>query len=251
MTIIAELKDHWAITGNTNTARAIYRSWVTRHTDLGFYSSPHQLTEAIYTAPPTLANQLVGILLTETVAGDRLARETCFQALRPLVGATLKRISHANNAITDDVVSELLTEALDIIDTLAHQYRPDMQWPITTFASRLFNRARRARTRRHIYDNTIDHHDIDLTETAPVAPTRSDPGTELILFLAAAVKHETITHDEARLVASRAMLDEAVGRNTVHTIGIRAAQKRHHRVITRLHDAAHDIADTIIDTKVA
>jgi hypothetical protein len=246
MTIMSQLKSQWAADANTSTARNTYKTWVTRHPELNVCASPAELTDHIYTAPPTQANLLIGILLTEANAGDLLARRACLHAVRPLIGAMVSRIGGPDGRINDDLVSEMLTESLDIIDTLARQYGPDMDWPITVFVSRLFNRARRARTRRNTYDNSINHNDLNDTTNEPVVPQTRDAGTELINFLYAAVQQAAITPDEARLVASRAILDEAVKTNTVTDIGVRAAQKRHHKVVARLHESAESITDSMV-----
>jgi hypothetical protein len=250
MSIVNQLQAQWNNDNNSTTTRTTYRQWAHRHPLLDPTSSPAELATRIYKADPVTANSLVAVLLIETRNGDRLARQTCLHAFIPLIMSTIKR-SHANQygRASDDFVSDMIVASIDIIDRIATEYSESMQWPITVFASRLQHRAQRTRTRQTDYENHISPHGIDNERFTPlIAPAPSvDSGTELINFLAAAVRRNAISADDARMVGARALLDIPVTANaTSLRIGARGMQKRHSNMIARLREASTEITDTMV-----
>jgi hypothetical protein len=250
MHIVNQLQTQWAIDNNTTATRTTYRQWASRHPLLDPAASPAELATRIYKSDPATANTLVGILLTEVRDGDRLARQTCLHAFIPLILSTIKRCHvHQYGKASDDFTSDMIVASIDIIDRIASEYSSNMVWPITVFASRLLHRAQRARARETNYENHISPNEIDSEDFTPqfVTAPASDPGTELVNFLAAAVRRNAISADEARMVGARALLDEPVNANTTTLhIGARGIQKRHRNVVARLRDAAADITDTMV-----
>jgi hypothetical protein len=250
MHIVNQLQTQWTIDNTTTATRTTYRQWVDHHPLLDPNASPAELATRIHKTDPTTANRLVAILLTETRTGDRLARQTCLHAFVPLIMSTIKRChAHQYGKASEDFTADMIVAAIDIIDRIAAEHTDTMQWPITVFTSRLLHRAQRARARETNYENHISPNGIDTEGFTPplVVASAPDSGTELVNFLAAAVRRIAISPDEARMVGARALLDEPVNANTATLhIGARGIQKRHRNVIARLRDAATDITDTMV-----